>query len=73
MVPVPTISIGKKSTMRNDDQHAVAYYRLAAQGQNEDSPAVQRETIRRWADAQGIAIIRAFSDPAPSPPTAPES
>ncbi len=41
---------------------AVAYYRSSAEGDNEQSIAIQRDRVRRWAAENGVEIIHEFAD-----------
>ena len=41
---------------------AVAYYRSSVEDHNEQSIAVQRDRVRRWATDNGVEIIREFAD-----------
>src|SRR3982751_5577413 len=42
---------------------AVAYIRISSQRQiNNESPSTQREAIQRYADANGVKIVRWFED-----------
>lgn len=42
--------------------HAVAYYRHSAQDRQENSIPIQREQVRKWADANNMDIIQEFAD-----------
>lgn len=41
---------------------AVAYYRHSAQDRQENSIPIQREQVRKWAEKNGVEIIREFED-----------
>lgn len=41
---------------------AVAYYRHSAQDRQENSIPLQREQVRRWAEQNGIELVREFAD-----------
>jgi DNA invertase Pin-like site-specific DNA recombinase len=41
---------------------AVAYYRHSAQDRQENSIPIQKEQVRKWADANQVEIIKEFAD-----------
>jgi DNA invertase Pin-like site-specific DNA recombinase len=41
---------------------AVAYYRHSAQDRQENSIPIQREQVRKWAEAHGMNIVNEFAD-----------
>ncbi len=41
---------------------AVAYYRHSAQDKQKNSVEIQQDQIRKWAAANGVAIVREFAD-----------
>ena len=52
----------KEQKKQKSPVRAVAYYRYAAQGRQEDPIHLQREQVRKFAAEQGIEIVREFQD-----------
>ena len=48
----------------NDNDLVVGYYRYSSASQNEASIEQQREQVRRWAQAQGLQVVREYEDAA---------
>ncbi|WP_392452444.1 recombinase family protein [Corynebacterium dentalis] len=48
----------------NDNDLVVGYYRYSSSSQNEASIEQQRELVHRWAEAQGLQVVREYTDAA---------
>ena len=48
----------------NDNDLVVGYYRFSSRTQNEASIEQQRERVHRWAEGQGLQVVREYDDPA---------
>ena len=51
----------KKTTVKTTSK-AITYYRYSAQDRQEYSIPIQREQLKKFADAHGIKIIKEFPD-----------
>ena len=50
----------------NDNSMVVAYYRYSSASQNEASIEQQRDMVTRWAEEQGLHIVKEYADAAMS-------